>query len=416
LGTIKADGASVQVENVQTYGGYILHVGTCTGGAVKVGDKVSLCIDADRRRPIASNHTATHLLNFALCTKLGPTVDQKGSIVLADKLRFDFSWNKGMTREQIQDVDAFVQEAIAQNLKVSWREVALEQAREIEGLRAVFGETYPNPVRVICDGPSIDDVLKDPKNVAWRNYSIELCCGTHLSALADALAFTVVSEEAIAQGIRRVEALTGALAQAAFANADEFEKRLKAISDLKGNALRDAIVKLTSDLNVSMPAARKLGFKEELELLRDRIRKETSGNKAEQLVAAQQYALTAIEALDHTPASFYVEIVDLGSFNVGMTNTIKAIREKHDVPALLLSADTSKAKPVVTVIAQVPDALAAKNNGLKANEWAAAVAQVLGGKGGGKPTTAQGSGANVDKVSRLAHPYTVVTTHTILFV
>jgi alanyl-tRNA synthetase len=374
-------------------------VGSCTAGALKVGDKVSLCIDAERRRPIAANHTATHLLNFALRSKLGSTVDQKGSIVLHDKLRFDFSWNKGMTREQIHQVDAHVHEAIAQNLKVSWKEVPLEQAREIEGLRAVFGETYPNPVRVICVGPSIDDVLKDPKNAAWRNYSIELCGGTHLSTLADALAFTITSEEAIAQGIRRVEALTGPLAQAAFANADEFEKRLKAVSDLKGNALKDAIVKLASELNVPMPAARKLGFKDELEVLRDRIRKEATGSKAEQLVAAQQYALSAIETLDHTPAPFYVEIVDLGSFNVGMTNTIKAIREKHDVPALLLSADTSKAKPIVTVIAQVPDALAATNNGLKANEWAAAVAQVLGGKGGGKPTTAQGSGPNVDKIN-----------------
>lgn len=399
IGTIKAESdASLQVETVQTYGGYILHVGTCTG-TLKVGDKVSLCIDAERRRPIAANHTATHLLNFALRQKLGPTVDQKGSIVLHDKLRFDFSWNKGMTREQIQQVDAVVQEAIAQNLPVSWKEVPLEQAREIEGLRAVFGETYPNPVRVICVGPSIEDVLKDPKNVAWRNYSIELCGGTHLSTLADALTFTVVSEEAIAQGIRRIEALTGVLAQAANANADEFEKRLKAVSDLKGNALKDAIVQLTADLNMPMPAARKLGFKDELEKLRDRLRKEASGNKSEQLLAAQRYALTAIETLDHTPASFYVEIVELGSFNVGMTNTIKAIREKHDIPALLLSPDTSKAKPVVTVIAQVPDAVAAKDNGLKANEWAAAVAQVLGGKGGGKATTAQGSGANVDKIN-----------------
>eukprot|EP01087_Luapelamoeba_hula_P009968 TRINITY_DN2608_c0_g1_i1.p1 TRINITY_DN2608_c0_g1~~TRINITY_DN2608_c0_g1_i1.p1 ORF type:complete len:999 (-),score=164.74 TRINITY_DN2608_c0_g1_i1:4-2868(-) len=397
LGTIKTCSGdnSVQVQGVQLYGGFVLHVGAVSG-TIKVGDKVSVSIDAERRRPIAANHTATHLLNFALRSKLGGNVDQKGSLVQHDKLRFDFSWNKPMTREQLHDVDALVAEAIAKNLPVSWKEIPLEQAREIEGLRAVFGETYPNPVRVICVGPHIDEVLKNPKNADWRNYSIELCGGTHLTTLADALSFTVISEEALAQGVRRVVAYTGNPALAAVQNAEAFEQKLKAVTDLKGNELRDSIARLTIELDAPMPATRKLVFKDELEKLRDRLRKESTGNKAEQAAAAQRYGAEIGESVTNQSSSFYVGQVELGSSNVAITSTIKAIREKRDIPVLLVSADTSKAKPSITIVAQVPDALVSK---LKANEWASTVAVILGGKAGGKPNLAQGAGSNVARVN-----------------
>uniref|UniRef100_A0A8C0YJ80 Alanine--tRNA ligase n=1 Tax=Cyprinus carpio carpio TaxID=630221 RepID=A0A8C0YJ80_CYPCA len=179
---------SFTVKNTQVRGGYVLHIGTVYG-TLKVGDRLTLHVDEARRRPIMSNHTATHILNFALRSVLGEA-DQRGSLVAPDRLRFDFT-----TR------------TLQSNTLYSY------PAKAIQGLRAVFDETYPDPVRVVSIGVPVEELLADPNSPAGSLTSIEFCGGTHLQNSGHAAPFVIVSEEAIAKGIRRIVAVTGAEAQ-----------------------------------------------------------------------------------------------------------------------------------------------------------------------------------------------------------
>ena len=143
------------------------------------------------------NHTMTHVVNFALREVLGNDVNQKGSVVDDEKLRFDFSHNKPVTAKQIQEAQDIVNSQIKENLSVHTREVALTDAQKINGLRAVFGEVYPDPVRVVSVGPAIDDLLSNPSNEAWAKRSIEFCGGTHLKSTAEAEDFAIIEEVGI---------------------------------------------------------------------------------------------------------------------------------------------------------------------------------------------------------------------------
>ena len=167
-GTITFNGGAVfQVTNCQVYGGYVLHTGHLSSGSVSVGDSVTVCVDYVRRSFIAPNHTMTHVLNHALRRTLveeaggkgGKTVvaniDQKGSLVDEDKLRFDFSWNGPLTPAQLERVENLVNENITQAHPVFAEVVALAPAKEIQSLRSVFGEKYPDPVRVLSVGADI---------------------------------------------------------------------------------------------------------------------------------------------------------------------------------------------------------------------------------------------------------------------
>src|SRR2546430_4911625 len=155
------------------------------------------------RRETMKNHTATHLANWALREVLGEGVQQKGSLVDPDKLRFDFSHGKSLSDDDIARIEKLVNENIAKNLTVYAQEAPQEQALKIHGLRAVFGEKYPPMVRVVSIGVPVADLLKDPANSRWRQYSIEFCGGTHLKSTADAGGFVVTSEESVSKGIRR---------------------------------------------------------------------------------------------------------------------------------------------------------------------------------------------------------------------
>lgn len=154
-------------------------MGKLKSGCVKVGDEVKLEIDVARRLPIMNNHTSTHILNFALRKVLGSKVDQKGSLVDAEKLRFDFSHNKPMTTAEMQRVEEICSDVIAKNLGIYSKLVTLSDAYKINGLRAVFGETYPDPVKVVCVGKTSEcshipsrvthsDVMLQLKS-CWRN-------------------------------------------------------------------------------------------------------------------------------------------------------------------------------------------------------------------------------------------------------
>ena len=197
-----------QVRNVQVRGGYILHVGKVEG-SFAVHDKVRLTIDDRRRNLIMKNHTGTHILNYALRAILGDTVDQKGSLVAPDRLRFDFSAKGALTLDQLKQTELICNQLIDKNLKVYAKESSLADAKRIDGLRAVFDETYPDPVRVVSIGVSVDDLLSQKSHADGREYSVEFCGGTHLKTSKHVDRLVLVTEEAIAKGIRRIVAVTG---------------------------------------------------------------------------------------------------------------------------------------------------------------------------------------------------------------
>ena len=183
-----------KVEHVQSFGGFVLHVGHVAKGEVAVGDTVELHVDGPRRTAIASNHTATHLLNLALRANLGEGVDQKGSLVAEDRLRFDFSHGKAVEPETLAKIEAKVRHDIAEDLTVYADIAPLYVARNIKGLRAVFGEQYPDPVRVVSIGVPVRDLLDSTDSPAWAEVSVEFCGGTHVETTSAIKNFAAVGE------------------------------------------------------------------------------------------------------------------------------------------------------------------------------------------------------------------------------
>ena len=216
-GVISGDnGLSIAVsDTTKPLGKLIVHHGKLTGGSVKVGDTVALNVDGDKRARLRANHSATHLLHAALRNRLGGHVTQKGSLVAADRLRFDFSQPKALTADDIAAIEAEVNAQIRGNRAVQTRLMTPDAAIEA-GALALFGEKYGEEVRVLSMGGDDD-----------ANYSTELCGGTHVNALGDIALFKVTSESAVASGVRRIEALTGEAARLWLA---EQENRLKAVA------------------------------------------------------------------------------------------------------------------------------------------------------------------------------------------
>ncbi|UAB77412.1 alanine--tRNA ligase [Erythrobacter sp. SCSIO 43205] len=192
------------------------HHATITAGQVKVGDNVQLDVDASRRNQIRANHSATHLVHAALRGQLGDHVTQKGSLVADDRLRFDFSHPKALSSEDIAAIEAEVNAEILANEPVATRLMSPDDAVEA-GALALFGEKYGDEVRVL----SMGRVSKSPGAGEGRNYSVELCGGTHVNATGDIGLFRIISESAVSSGVRRIEALTGDAARKWLVNREE---------------------------------------------------------------------------------------------------------------------------------------------------------------------------------------------------
>ena len=186
-------------------GGYVLHIGRVRSGCLKVGDVVTAAVSPSRMQTM-QNHTATHLANWALRETLGDGVQQKGSLVDPQKLRFDFSHGKSMSDAEIEKVETLVAEQIKQKLPVYAEEAPQDQALKINGLRAVFGEKYPPRVRVVSVGVPVGVLFQEPLSEKWRNYSIEFCGGTHLDNSSEVESFVITSEESVSKGVRRIVA------------------------------------------------------------------------------------------------------------------------------------------------------------------------------------------------------------------
>lgn len=195
------NGAIFKVTDTQKRaGGLFCHVGTLESGEIKLNDIGSLRVNLERRNQIRANHSATHLLHKALHQVLGAHVAQKGSMVADDRLRFDFAHGGSMSREEIDKVDSLVNKVIRQNTDVTTRIMTPEDAIN-EGAMALFGEKYGSEVRVLSMGQDLED--------AKKAYSIELCGGVHVAKTGDIGTFAIISESAVAAGVRRIEAMTG---------------------------------------------------------------------------------------------------------------------------------------------------------------------------------------------------------------
>jgi len=217
-GEIRRDGLRIEVTDTQKMLGELhVHLGRVQEGEVRVGDTVELAIDAERRGKLRRAHSATHLLHAALRRRLGDHVAQKGSLVAPDRLRFDFSHPKALSRDDILTIEAEVNHYLRQNDEVTSRVMAVDDAIA-SGATALFGEKYGDEVRVITMGRAPEGGI----------YSMELCGGTHAGRTGDIALFKIVDETAVAAGVRRIEALTG---EAAYAHIREEEARIREAAD-----------------------------------------------------------------------------------------------------------------------------------------------------------------------------------------
>ena len=218
-GTFTGEGFSVAVTDTQKKGdGLFVHLGKVTKGTLKVGAAVEMTVDHARRARLRSNHSATHLIHEALREVLGTHVAQKGSLVAPERLRFDISHNKPISAEELETVERMANEIVVQNAPVSTRLMSVDDAIA-EGAMALFGEKYGDEVRVVSMGTGVHGAK------ANRPYSVELCGGTHVRSTGDIGLVRIVSDSAVAAGVRRIEALTG---ESARRYLDEQERRLKA--------------------------------------------------------------------------------------------------------------------------------------------------------------------------------------------
>ena len=308
-GRIIIDGvAEFKVLDVQEYGGYIVHNGYLEYGEFTAGDEVICEFDELRRQPIRNNHTGTHVLNHALREVLGEDIHQKGSLVDQEKLRFDFSHKTGVTLAEIKKIEEMANADIRSDLKTFAKDVDLDLAREIEGVRAVFGETYPNPVRVVSIGVDVDELLANPKNPEWRKVSVEFCGGTHVEGTGLIKDLIVVEENGIAKGIRRIVAFTGDGAHQAQRDAQVFAEKLDHIEALDFSPQKAADIKAAAvELDALTISAL---TKEDLRQRFAKIQKEVVDEQKKRQKAESKTALDTVQghfkAEDTTDSNFYV--------------------------------------------------------------------------------------------------------------
>jgi alanyl-tRNA synthetase len=387
------DGGEFQVDDVRATGGYVIHVGRMLKGELRVGDEVELRIDQPRRRAVASNHTATHLLNLALRDALGDHVDQKGSLVAPDRLRFDFSHNASMTAAEVARVEVQVRKAIDADLPVYAEIVPLGEARGVHGLRAVFGETYPDPVRLVTIGAAPAELLADPKNARWRSVSAEFCGGTHLTRTKEAQAFVLIAEEGVAKGVRRVTAVTGEPAEEAMALADRLRSRVHGAASLDARHLPAEVSALSQEIeHAVVPLSAKIELRAMLAPLTEKVKglaKQAAGAERDKAVAA---ARTLAES---ATGPVVVLNVPADADRDALLAALDVVKARHpQAAAMCVSAHPSE--PKVTIVAAVPPALVEK--GLKAGDWVREASAAVGGKGGGRPDAAQGGGTEPAKL------------------
>lgn len=382
----REDGSpAFEVLGCQVAAGFVTHLGKigASGGHISVGDKLLTSVDYDRRRLIAKNHTMTHVLNLALREVLGDGVDQKGSIVDPSKLRFDFSQNKALAVAQIDKVEKICRDCIKAEKNVYTKVTQLDDAKSINGLRAVFGETYPDPVRVVSVGAPIEALLSDPNSEAWMSTSIEFCGGTHLSNTREAFNFALTEETAVATGIRRIVAVSGPTATTAILLAESLSKRVTAASSLTGNALRAEVAEMTKALNEAViSAVVKAKLRDEIAKLNKKAMDAAKAQQKEAAKASSESALKEVEATKEAGGTSCVVRVELGADAKALAKLVgEMLKSWPEGSVMALTADPEKMALRV----------ASASNSWPANTWASDTLALVGGKGGGKEKSGSGS-------------------------
>jgi len=375
-----------RVKNTIKIGSVYFHLGD---GSPPQGT-VAMQVDADRRARITSNHTTTHVLNRALRSHVNEQADQRGSLVDDEKLRFDFSHNAAMTPQQIQAVEQQVNNDITADLPVYYDNAPLEEAQKISSLRAVFGEKYPPVVRVVSIGVPVKDLLADPEDAQWQDYSVEFCGGTHLAKTGDAEGFCVTHEEAVAKGVRRITALTGRVAHEATARGDMLISRLKVLETADAEKLNERITQLMAALaERPVPILVSHQLRDGIAQLQKKLKEH---DKEQSRAAAGNVVEQARAIADQATGNLIVSQVE-GADGKTLRDAMDVIRKKCPDAALLLAAATGDK---CAFIASVPKQLIEK--GLKAGDWVREVATAAGGGGGGRPDMAQAGGKDVTKL------------------
>ncbi|KAI0710193.1 tRNA synthetases class II (A)-domain-containing protein [Earliella scabrosa] len=392
-GSIIIDGiAEFEVTNVQVYNGYVLHIGHMKYGKLTVGDEIVSSYDELRRWPLRNNHTATHILNYSLREVLGDHIDQKGSLVAPTKLRFDFSHKAQVSTPELTKIESISQDWVKRNVRVYGKEVSLPVAQKIYSLRAVFGESYPDPVRVVSLEYDVDEITSDLENPKWRKTSIELCGGTHVARTGEIKDFIVTEESGIAKGIRRVVAVTGHEAAEARRFGEELTAKLNRIETM-GDAEKDAALKAyTVQLGqADISLLKKNELRDRLATIRKSFDKYLKDKEA----AANKAAVDALQQFfkEKPDEPAYFAALDVNA-NAKVMQGVVLQAKKLGKSIYIISADVEGGK--VAHVNAVSEA--AKAKGLDGREWASAVVAILGGKAGGKPDGAQGVGTEVTKV------------------
>ncbi len=358
-----AKGGEFAVRDTQKRAGDLfVHLGAVTHGSLKCGNIVELRIDDQRRTRLRANHSVTHLLHQALRRRLGEHVTQKGSSVAPDRLRFDFSHPRALTAEDVQSVEAEVNKRIRENAEVTTRLMTPDRAIEA-GAMALFGEKYGDEVRVVAMGEDHDEHETHP-------FSVELCGGTHVRRTGDIGFFKIVSESAVASGVRRIEAVTGQAAEAYVASEAELLHQA-------ANALKTSPAELPGRLTSLIEERRKL----ERELSEVRRAAATGGGAQKLAVKDLGGIKFAGRTIENVPAKELKSLADDLKREVG-----------SGVVALVASAD-GKASLVVAVT----DDLTKRFNAV---DLVRLGAEALGGKGGGgRPDMAQAGGPDPSRGS-----------------
>ncbi len=349
-GVIRTAEGEFKVEDtVKLLGGKIGHVGVMTKGMIKTGDKVTLEVDAKKRALSARNHSATHLLQKALRTVLGTHVEQAGSSVNEDRLRFDFTHFSAMTQEELRQVEDIVNEQIRKGLDVIVKNMPIEEAKKT-GAQALFGEKYGDIVRV----------------VNMSDFSIEFCGGTHVKNTSEIMAFKIISESGVAAGVRRIEALTS-------------EGLLNYYADLE-TKLREAaqLLKATPDNlseKISHLTAENKSLHSEIESLKSRMAQDAVGDVMDQVREVKGVKLLAAQ----------IEGIDMN----GLRELGDQLKEKLGEGVVVLASGNDGK---VSLMATATDG--AMKQGAHAGNLVKGIAGLVGGGGGGRPNMAQAGGKN----------------------
>lgn len=343
------DVAEVDVQNVQVYAGYVLHTGYMKYGAFSTSDEVTCEYDELRRAPIRNNHTGTHILNYALREILGTEVNQRGSLVAPEKLRFDFSHGKAVSDAELEKIESCSTSYIRQNMDVYSKDVPLATAREIEGVRAVFGETYPDPVRVVSVGVPVEDLLKDTKNPEWSKVSVEFCGGTHVENTSEIKELVILEESGIAKGIRRIIAVTGQAAYEVQRIASDFDETLTSIEKMPHGPEKEHLSKqIQVQLNeLSISALQKAGFKDRFaKVLRLIVEEQKVVQKKEQKMVVDAIGEHFAKPENKDSKTFIVRL-PISANTKAIGEALKHVQSKEkDKSVYLLAADSVEGKVV----------------------------------------------------------------------